>query len=72
MPEEPADRSSGESVMDSTRTVGPPRYEELSEEPLGGLQGEKRSPDLGTAARDLPPEVPESAQTDESQTRTTH
>lgn len=71
MPEEPADRASGESVMDSTRTVGPPRDEELAEEPLGGLQGENPSPDLGTAARDLPPEPPDSAQKDESETTTT-
>lgn len=59
------------SVMDSSSVIGPPRDEELPEEPPGGLPGEKPSPDQGTASRDLPPEPPTSAKKDESETTTT-
>ncbi len=72
MPEEQqSPEPASESVMDPTSTIGPPRDEELPEEPLGGLPGEKPSPDQGTASRDLPPEPPDSAQKDETETTTT-
>ena len=63
--------ASGDSVLDKGSAVGPPRDEQLAEQPLGGLQGEKPAPDLGTAARDLPPEPPTAEQKDESETTTT-
>jgi hypothetical protein len=73
MPEEQQspEPASGGSVHDASSTIGPPRDEELPEEPLGGLPGEKPSPDAGTASRDLPPEAPTGAKKDESETTTT-
>ena len=60
-----------ESMLDDEhRTVGPRRNppEEMSEEPLGTLPGEKPSYDTGGAQRPMPPEVPDAAQQDESET----
>ncbi len=75
MPEEeehgtPTGDSEESMLDDDHRTVGPRRNppEEMSEEGLGALPAEKPSYDTGGAQRPMPPEVPDSAQKDESET----
>ena len=75
MPEEqehgtPTSGAEDSMLDDDHRVVGPRRNppEELSEEALGVLPGEKPSYDTGGAQRSIPPEVPDSAQRDESET----
>ena len=53
------------------REVGPPRDEQLSDEPLGRLPGDKPAPDTTMGAKPkLPPEAPTSDKMDESETIT--
>lgn len=72
MPEEERERSplsSADKGMVEAPRREPP--EELVEDPIGPLPGEKPAPDTGQAEATLAPEVPDTAQKDESETTTT-